>query len=77
MCMGATPKKWASVWCGKEVVEQSVKQRERDRRALVRPMLDVWAVGSTARNICMWDGHCDMLRRTYRCRRDSGQGVRE
>ena len=41
VCMRAIRKKWASAWCGKEVVEQCVRQRERDRRVLVRPMLDV------------------------------------
>ena len=51
--MRAIRKKWASAWCGKEVVEQCVRERERDRRVLVRPMLDVWAVGRAACNICM------------------------
>ena len=45
VCMGETSKKWARAWSGKEVVEQCVRQRERDRLALVRPILDGWAVG--------------------------------
>ena len=51
--MGATPKKWASAWSGKEVVEQRVRERERDWWALVRLMLDGWDVGCAGRNICM------------------------
>ena len=53
VCMGAAPKKWASAWSGKEVVEQRVSQRERDLRALVCQMLEGCAVGSAGRSICV------------------------
>ena len=46
VCMGETRKKWASAWCGMEVAKQCVRQRERDRRALVRPMLEWVGRGS-------------------------------
>ena len=40
VCMGATPNQWTSAWSGKDVVEPRGRKRERDRRALVRPMLE-------------------------------------